>query len=111
MAWWPASAASTKYRPLPQAGAGHPLSNWLNAEDFLVERYPGAATNSRAGEEASGALDVLLKSGKSLWGGAGDHITAAMLGLHNQVQGRTWRSEADEQRYLVFMLRHLGPGR
>ncbi len=109
MAWWPTSVASTKYRPLPRAGAGHPISNWLNVEDFLAERYPGAATNSHAGEEALGALNMLLKSGKSLWGGEGNHITAAMLGLHNQVQGRTWRDEDDERRYLEFMLRQLRP--
>lgn len=109
MAWWPTSVASTKYRPLPKAGAGHPISNWLNVEDFLTERYPPAATNSHAGEEALGALNMLLKSGESLWGGEGNHITAAMLGLHNQVQGRTWRDEDDERRYLDFMLRQLRP--
>lgn len=109
MSWWPTSQARTKYRPLPRAGGGHPITNWLNVEDFLVERYPEAATDGRAGEEVLGALDMLLKSGKSLWGGAGNHVTAAMLGLHNQLQGRSWRSEADEQRYIAFMLRHLGP--
>lgn len=131
MDWWPKSRANltrtdengkpdqwvtTNWRSFPD----QPITHWMNVEDFLNERHPDAATGSNYGYEEAGDVMGMLDQPEYLqptperlremgYTSLGNVITQAMLNLHNKLQGRTFASDSDRDRYMRLMLKHLGP--
>jgi len=124
MKWWPTSLASKCRSPgnVTTNWSDHPnepLTHWLNAEDFMKEKYPDSATGGSYGYEDAGRALSQAVDPKSFhpeewersgYTGTGNVITQALLNLHNKLQGRTWASDFDKQRYMELMLKHFGPG-
>lgn len=131
MDWWPNSQANltrtddngnphqwvtTNWRSFPD----QPITHWMNVEDFLNERHPDAATGSNFGYEEAGDVMGMLDQPEYMqptpedlkemrYTSLGNVITQAMLNLHNKLQGRTFASDSDRDRYMRLMLKHLGP--
>ncbi len=127
MDWWPTSQAAKDRDPATSGtqwthNPQEPITHWLNAEDFLRERYPEAATGSQyGGEQAAPLLERRIRTIRDEdlptpewmeargYTGHGNVLTQLMLNLHNRLNGRTWRDTDDKRKYYELMMRHIGP--